>query len=121
MSRADRRSGLDVVGRIDDNHARDGAHQGDIFAALMGRAVLADRDARMGRADLDVQVRVTDRVAHLLKGAAGGEHRKGAGKRDHARRGKARRYAHHVALGDAAVDEAFRAHLFKGNCLGCAR
>ena len=119
--RADRRSGLDVVGRVDDDHARDGAHQGNVLTALMGCAVFSNRNTRMGRTDFDVQVRVTDRVAHLLKGAAGGEHRKGAGKRDHARRGKARCYAHHVALGDAAVDEAFRAHLFKGSCLGCAR
>ena len=54
----------------------------------MGGAVLTDRDARMGRADLDVQVRVTDRVAHpaQMRGAARTSQR--SWQTDHARRAR---------------------------------
>ena len=99
---------LVVVARVEDDHARDRAHQGDILAALVRRAVLADGDARMGADDLDVQLRIADRVAHLLERSARREHRKGRRERDLSAGRKARRNTDHVALRDAAVKEAFR-------------
>ena len=98
--------GLGVVARDDDGHARDGAHEGDVLVALVGGAVLANGDARVGGTDLHRQVRVADGVAHDLVGTTGREHGKGAGKGLVARGGNAGGHAHEVALGDANVKEA---------------
>ena len=62
--------------------------------------------ARVGGADLDVEVGVGHAVADLLKGASRGEHGKGGGDDGLARGGQTRGDAHHVALGDTAVKEA---------------
>ena len=78
----------------------------DVFIALVGCTVFADGDAGVRCADLYVEVRVADAVADLLKGSAGGKHRKAGGKRNHTRRGKPCRNTHHIALGNAAVEEA---------------
>ena len=69
-------SGFDVICRVDDDHARDGSHECDVFIALMGRAVFTDGDGCVGRTDLDVQMRISDCVADLLKCAACCEHGK---------------------------------------------
>ena len=57
----------------------------------------------MGGADLDVQVGVTDGVAHLFKGAACGEHGKAGGKGHQPHSRHTGGGGHHVALGNAAV------------------
>ena len=67
----------------------------------------------MGSADLHVQLRVADGVADLLKGTSCGEHGKGAGKGNLACGGDACRHAHHVGLGDTAVDVALREGLLE--------
>ena len=69
--------GLCFVGvrGADDRHAGDGAHEREILDALVAAAVFADTDARVGGADLDVEVRVSNGVSDLLVGATGGEHR----------------------------------------------
>ena len=59
---ADGRPCLDVVGGADDGHAGQRAHEGKVLAALVGRAVLAHRNAPVGRADLDVEAGVSDGV-----------------------------------------------------------
>ena len=97
--------GLGTVGGADHRHTGDHAHQGEVLAALVRRAVLADRDSGVRRADLDVQVGVGDRVAHLLERASGGEHGKRRNERNGAGRGDPGGNAHHVALGDPAVEE----------------
>ena len=66
-----------AVGRVQHRHARDCAHQGNILKGLMARAVLADRNARVGRADFDVCVGIADGVADDLKRSACREHREG--------------------------------------------
>ena len=109
---------LHIIGRVDDNHARDGAHEGDILVALMGSAILAHRNARMGSADLHIQVGITHGVADLLKGTACRKHGKGADKRDLACGGKACCNAHHVALSDAAVDMSLRKCFLENTGLG---
>ncbi len=112
---------LNVVRRDDDGHAGDGPHQRDILAALVGRAVLADRDAGVGRADLDRQAGVADRVADNLKRPPGGKHRKGGGENGHAGGGKARRDAHHVRFGNAAVEETVGIRFLEDAGLGRGR
>ena len=61
----------------------------------------------MGAHDLDVQVGIAHAVADLLVGAASSEDRKGVCKGLEASRGHAGGDADHVALGNAAVKEAF--------------
>ena len=118
LQRGDR---LHRIGGADDGHAGQDAHQRDILQALVGCAVLADRDAGVGGGDLDVQVRVCHAVADLLEGASGGEH--GEGGREHglAGGGKSGGDADHVALGDAAVKEAVGESLCKVAGLGRLR
>ena len=105
--------GLGLVGvrGADDRHAGDGAHEREILDALVAAAVLADADARVGGADLDVEVRVGDRVSNLLVGAARREHRERGAVGDETHRGHTGGDVDHVGLGNAAVVEFFRVRL----------
>ena len=75
-------AGLDVIGRAEDDHARDGAHEGDVLAALVGSAV--------------------------LEAAARHEHGKAGHERHVTHGGHAGGYADHVLLGNAAVKVTVR-------------
>ena len=99
-------AGLDVVGRNDHSHAGDDAHEGNILAALVRGAILAHRDTGMRGTDLNVEVRVADGVADLLKGATGSEHGKGAREGNAAGGRDTGGDAHQVALGNAHIEEA---------------
>ena len=107
-----------VVGGVQNHHAGDGAHQGDVLAALVGGAVLAHGDARVGAHNLHVEVGVAHGVAHLLKGAARGEHGEGRREGHLPAGGQAGGNANHVALGDAAVDKALRVFFLEDAGLG---
>ena len=111
-------AGFHVVGGAQDHHAGEGAHQGEVLAALVGGAVLAHGDAGVGGADLHVEVGVGDGVADDLKGPAGGEHGEGAGENSLPGGGHTGGHAHHVFLGDAAVKEALRAGFLEDAGLG---
>ena len=105
--------GLCLVGvrGADDRHAGDGAHEREILDALVAAAVFADADARMGRADFDIEVGIGDGVANLLIGAAGRKHRKRRAVGDESHRGHTGGDVDHVGLGNAAVVEFFRVRL----------
>ena len=100
--------GLDIIRRYHDHHARDGAHQRKVLVALVGCAVLADRDTAVGRSNLHIQLRIADGIPNLLIGSARRKHRKRARKRDAPGRGNAGCDTNHVLLGNAAVDVALR-------------
>ena len=74
----------------------------------MRGAVLAHRNAGMGGANLDVEMRVANGIADLLVGATGGKHRKGARKSNVARGRDAGGKTHQVALGDTGIVKALR-------------
>ena len=105
--------GLGFVGvrGADDRHAGDGAHEREILDALVAAAVLADADARVRGADLDIEVRVSNGVSDLLIGAARREHRKRRAVGDEAHRGHTGGDVDHVGLGNAAVVEFFGVRL----------
>ena len=109
-----------IVRRGEHDHAGDRAHEREVFAALVGSAVLADGDTAVGGADLDVQMRVADGVAHLLIGAARRKHRERRAERHKAHRGKARAHADEVRLGNAAVDVAVGIGLLEDRRFGGA-
>lgn len=50
-----------------DFHVREGTHDGNILYRLMCSAVLPNAYAAMGRYDLNIEVRITDGIANLLK------------------------------------------------------
>ena len=100
---------LDAVARLDDHHAWNETHQPDIFDALMACAVLTDRQSGMRSADLDIEMRITDRIADLLKCSSGCEHGKAGGKGDLAAGSQSGCHAHR--LGDAHIEMALRTDL----------
>ncbi len=116
VSRLHRCLRFHIIRRIDYNHPRDRPHQRDILITLMGRAVFSYRDPRMGRADLHIQMRISDRITHLFKCTSRREHSEGTRERN-----LARRNSHHIALCDTAVDMAFRECLLEYSRLGCRR
>ena len=100
------RAGFDGVGGLHYYHSGDRAHCGEVFEALVGGAVLTDRDSGVGGADFDVQMRISDGVPDLLEGASCGEHCEGAAKWDETCGGETCGDCYHVALGYSAVEEA---------------
>ena len=107
-----------MIAGVQNDHARDGAHERDVLAALMCSAVFTDRDAGVGADDLDIQLRITDGVADLLKRSACGKHGKGRRKRNFTAGGQTGSNADHVALCDAAVKETLRVCFFEDARLG---
>ena len=68
-------SRLRRVSGANDGHARARAHDGEVLKTLMRRSVLADGYAAVSRAELDVEVRISDRVPDLFERASREEHR----------------------------------------------
>ena len=68
-------SRLRRVSGANDGHARNRAHDGEVLKALMRRSVLADGYAAVSRAELDVEVRISDGVPDLFERASREEHR----------------------------------------------
>ena len=73
----------------------------------MGRTILAEGDARVGRRYLDVGLAVGDLLTYLVIDPSGHELGERAGEGNLAGDGEARRGANHIGLGDAALDEPF--------------
>ena len=111
---------LDIIGRAHNNHSGDRAHQRQIFVALMARSILTYRDSGMRCADLDIEVRITDRISDLLISTPCCKHCKGGRKRGLACCRKSCRNRHHIALCDSAVIKTLRVFFCKirGSCGG---
>ena len=80
----DGRNGLHRLCRITrlyDRHARNRTHQCDILIALMCGAVLPYRDSRVSRPNLHIEMRISDRISHLLERPPRREHRERTRKR----------------------------------------
>ena len=99
-------AGLIGIGGDDDRHPGDQPHEADVLQALVAAAVLAHGNAGVGAADLHVELGVGNGVADLLIGPACTEHGKGGAEGDQPHGGQACTDVHHVALGNAAVEEA---------------
>ena len=84
----------------------------------MGRAVLTGGNAGVAACDFDVQLRIGNGVADLLKRSAGGEHGKRSRYGNLTGCRHACRNADHVALGNAAVKETLGKLLLKYACFG---
>src|SRR5699024_507778 len=76
-------------------------------------SVFPDRNARVGSADLHIQMRISDRVSYLLICAANSKHRKRTCKRNFSRCSESCRNPHHIFLRDTTVDKAVRVNLLE--------
>ena len=99
---------LGGVRRVNDGGAGDGAVEGHILKGHVGAAVHGGGDAGVGADHGDAVVGIGAGQEHLIVAAAGGEGAEGVADGLEARRGQAAGDAHHVGLGDAAVDGAVR-------------
>src|SRR5208337_2318156 len=102
---------LGTVGRDDHGHIRYHAHHCDVLDGLVRSTVLSYGDPRMTRHDLNAQVRVADRLPHLLPGPSGGKNREGAYERQLARNCEPCGGAHHVLLGNTDIKKTVRERL----------
>ena len=98
--------GLVVVGGHEHGHIRQGLHQGDVLHRLVRGAVLAERDAGVRAANLDVLVAVGHDLAYLVVDAAGNELGEAPDEGHLATEAQTGGDADHIGLGDAALDEA---------------
>ena len=108
------------VGRVDDRHTGNGAHQRDILVTLMGSTVLAYGNTGVSSTDLYVGVRIADGVADLLVGAASRKHSEGRCKRDLAGQREADSHVDHIVLSDTAIEETIGECLLENAGLGSA-
>ena len=99
---------LNSVGWNDNRHTRNGTHNSNILVALVSGAVLSYRETSVRSANLNVQMRITNRISNLLKRTT---------RREHCKRGckdlvtsscNAGCHANHVGLSNAAVHKALR-------------
>ena len=81
----------------------------------MGGTVFTDGKPGVSGADLDVEIRIADRIADDFKSPSGREDRKAAGEDGFSRSGETGRHAHHVRFRDAGIEMPFRADFF---CFG---
>ena len=86
----------------------------------MRGSVLSDRDAAVGRADLDVELRVGDRETDLLPASAGGEDAERGGEHHLAGGCQTGGDADHVLLRDPYLDEPLGTDLLELGGLGGA-
>ena len=111
---------LNIIGRVDDSHSGDSSHKCDILVALVGSAVLAYGDTCVGSTDLDIKVGISDRVSYDLKSTSCRKHCEGACKYLLACGSDTCCNAHHVSLGNTAVEKSFGAGFLENACL-CSR
>ena len=84
----------------------------------MSRSVLPDRNTRVGRSDLHIQMRITNGVTHLLEITSRRKHGKGTDKRYLTAGRKSCRNACHITFRNTAVDMSVGECFLKDACLG---
>ena len=110
---------LHIIRRAHDRHAGDRTHESKILTALMRCTIFADGDAAVRGTDLDVQMRVSDRIAHLLIGTPRRKHGKRRDKRHEAHGRQTCADIHQIALCNTTVEVTVRERLLKDCRLGC--
>ena len=95
-----------TVGGVENDHACEGAHDGDVLCAVVGRTCLAGGGASVGGDDLDVLLVVANVRADLLACTHRGESGEGRHERGEAGGGETGSDAHHVLLSNTNVEEA---------------
>ena len=80
---------LRPVARVDHNHSRKSAHQGDVLHCLVGGTVLTEGDSGVRGCDLDVGLAVADLHSDLVVNTSGDELGERSGERNLAGEGHA--------------------------------
>ena len=106
-----------VICRADNGHSRNCTHNSDILVTLMSSSILTYRDTGMSSTDLNVQVRISDRVTNLLKCSSCCEHSKRRSERDLSAGSKSCCYSHHISFSDTTVNVTLRECFFENTSL----
>ena len=93
-----------VVARVDDDHVREGPHEGDVLHRLVGRSVLSEGDSCMGGSDLDIGLAVADLHPDLVVDTSGHEFGEGSHEGNLPGDCHTGGDADHVGLGDSALE-----------------
>ena len=109
---------LDIITWIDDNHARNRAHQRNILITLMCRTIFSDGNSRMSCSYLYIQVRISDGIADLLKGTACSKHSKGTCEWHHSGGCQTCGNSHHIGFRDTTINVTLRKFFFENSGLG---
>ncbi len=99
---------LERVARTDHHQVGDGTQERDVLAGMVRRAETRVGQTRTDRHDRDRRLVVAGVGADLLQAAGRDERRDGVGERAESRHRQAGGDAHHVLLGDTAVEKALR-------------
>ena len=108
---------FNIIRRACNNHSRDCSHKCKVFAALMSSAIFTNRDSTVSSTDLNIDLRICDRVTNLLKCTSSCKHCKCAGKRNFSSCSQTCSDTHHIALSDTAVNMTLRKFFLKYTCL----
>ena len=108
---------FDIIRRACNNHSRDYSHKCEVFTALMGSTIFTYRDSAVSSTDLNIDLRICDRVTNLLKCTSSCKHCKCAGKRNFSCGSQTCSDTHHIALSNTAVDVTFREFFLEHTCL----
>ena len=108
---------LYIIAWIDYNHAGNCSHERNILVTLVGGSILSYGNTCVCRTDFHIEMRISNRVSHLLKRTSCRKHCKRAGKRHLSRSSDSCSNAHHVALCDTTVYVTIRKFLFENGCL----
>ena len=87
----------------------------------MARTILTHGNAGVRCTDLHIDMRIANRIAHLLKRAARRKHSEGRSENQIARCGKACRNAHEVAFRNTRVKKLIGIGFFKHSGFGSRR
>ena len=99
---------LHGVSDVEDAGVRNRAHDGDVLEGGVGATVGSDGETGVGAVHVDGVVSIGAREENLVERTTRDERREGVDERDVALGGHAGGNAHHVGLGDAALDEVVR-------------
>ena len=106
-----------IICRADHYHTWDCSHKSDIFVALMGSTIFTNGNTCMCSTDLNIVLRISDRVTNLFECTSCCEHCKCTCKRNFACCSDTSCNSDHVAFCDTTVDKSFRECFLKHSCL----
>ena len=99
------------------NHAWNCSHECNILVALVGGSILSYRNTCVCRTYFHIEMRISNRVSHLLKRTSCRKHGKGTGKRHLSRCCDSCSDTHHIALCNTTVYVTIWKFLFEDGCL----
>ena len=108
---------FNIIRRACNNHSRNCTHKCKILAALVRSTILTNGNSAVGSTNLNIQLRISNRVANLLKSTSCSKHSKSTCERHFSSCCDSGSNSHHVALCNTAVDMTLRECFLKDSGL----